>query len=622
MVAGSEIALKIDQTLTQDATGTMAYMQFEAMGIPKVKTKRSVSYIDHNTLQTGFENADDHRFLQSVAAKYGIVFSPAGTGICHQVHLERFGVPGETLIGSDSHTPTAGGLAMLAFGAGGLDVACAMAGEPFYLTMPEIVEINLKGKLRDFVSAKDVVLELLKRFSVKGGRGKIFEFTGPGVLSLSVPERSTIANMGTELGLTTTVFPSDITTKEFLKAQKREKDFVAIQADKNAYYDEDVEIDLGALEPMIALPHSPDNVRKVRDIKNVSVNQVAIGSCTNSSLADMMLVAKLLKGKKINQNVSFIISPGSRQVMLMLAQTGDLEALISSGARILECSCGPCIGMGQAPSSGSVSLRTFNRNFEGRSGTKDAGVYLCSPEVAVAAALKGEIVDPRKYFKSKPKITLPKAFIVDDECFAFPTGKKSGIVRGPNIRPLPKFEPMQNNINAKVLIKLGDNISTDHILPAGAKILPLRSNLPAISEYTFTAVDNDFPRRAKDSKRGIIVGGENYGQGSSREHAALAPRYLGVEAVIAKSFARIHLANLINFGILPLTFEDPGDYDKIAQGMTLELAGTVAKIKQNLRVSAKIKGNGKTIHLKYSLTPRQKEILFAGGLLNYIKQGR
>ena len=622
MVAGTEISLKIDQTLTQDATGTMAYMQFEAMGIPKVKTKRSVSYIDHNTLQTGFENADDHRFLESIAANYGIVFSPAGTGICHQVHLERFGVPGETLIGSDSHTPTAGGIAMLAFGAGGIDVACAMAGEPFYLTMPKIVSVNLIGKLRDFVSAKDVVLELLRRFSVKGGRGRILEFTGPGVLNLSVPERSTIANMGTELGLTTTVFPSDKVTREFLKAQKREKDFTAISADKNAYYDEEVEIDLGFLEPMIALPHSPDNVRKVKELKNVAVGQVAIGSCTNSSLADMMLVAKLLKGKKVKPGVSFIISPGSRQVMLMLAETGDLPSLIASGARILECSCGPCIGMGQAPASGSASLRTFNRNFEGRSGTKDAGVYLCSPEVAVAAALTGKITAPRKIFRSKPKISIPRTFIVDDGCFVFPAGKSPEIVRGPNIKPLPKFEPMQKDITAKVLIKLGDNISTDHILPAGAKILPLRSNIPAIAEYTFTAVDKDFPRRAKESKRGIILGGENYGQGSSREHAALAPRYLGVEAVIAKSFARIHLANLINFGILPLTFEDPRDYDKIAQGMTLKIADTVLKIRKNEELSAKIKENGKTIPLIYSFTPRQKQILFAGGLLNYIRKSK
>ena len=620
MVAGTEISLKIDQTLTQDATGTMAYMQFEAMGIPKVRTKKSVSYVDHNTLQTGFENADDHRFLESIAANYGIIFSPAGTGICHQVHLERFGVPGETLIGSDSHTPTAGGIAMLSFGAGGLDVACSMAGEAFYLTMPKIVSINLIGRLKDFVSAKDVVLELLKRYSVKGGRGRILEFTGPGVLTLSVPERATIANMGTELGLTTTIFPSDKVTKEFLKAQKREKDFTALEADKNAYYDEDVKIDLGLLEPMIAMPHSPDNVRKVKEIKDTAVNQVAIGSCTNSSLADMMLVAKLMKGKKVKPGVSLIISPGSRQVMLMLAETGDLPSLIQSGARILECSCGPCIGMGQAPSSGSVSLRTFNRNFEGRSGTKDAGVYLCSPEVAVAAALTGKITDPRKVFKKKPKIVIPKTFIVDDGCFVFPAGNKPAIVRGPNIKPLPKFEPMKNNITAKVLIKLGDNISTDHILPAGAKILPLRSNLPAISEYTFTAVDKDFPRRAKESKRGIIIGGENYGQGSSREHAALAPRYLGVEAVIAKSFARIHLANLINFGILPLIFEDPRDYDRIAEGRTLEIADAVSKIRKNSILSAKIKGNGKNIRLIYSFTPRQKEILFAGGLLNFIKK--
>lgn len=630
MKLGAEIGLRIDQTLTQDATGTMAYLQFEAMGVPRVRTKLSVSYVDHNTLQTGFENADDHRFLQSIAAKYGIVFSPAGNGICHQLHLERFGVPGMTLIGSDSHTPTAGGIGMLAFGAGGLDVACAMAGEPFYITMPKIVAVNLTGKLSPWVSAKDVILELLRMLSVKGGRGKIFEFTGPGVKTLSVPERATITNMGTELGATTSIFPSDDTTAKFLKQQKRFKDFVRMEADKDAVYDETINIDLSALEPMIALPHSPDNVKKVSEVAGAPVQQVAIGSCTNSSLSDMLLVAKALKGRKINPGVSLVISPGSRQVVTLLAKAGGLSDMISAGARILENACGPCIGMGQAPSSGAVSLRTFNRNFEGRSGTKDAKVYLCSPEVAVAAALTGVITDPRELGK-KPSVSLPSSFPVDEKLFYYPEkdGSKVEVSRGPNIKPLPEFIGLTHVISPKVFLKVGDNITTDHIMPAGAKILPLRSNLPAIAEYVFTAVDKDFVKRAKDwnsQEGGIIAGGDNYGQGSSREHAALAPRYLGIRAVITKSFARIHLANLINFGIIPFTLKDPKDYDDIQVGESISLCdidkhlrnAAVSEMKAVIRNEAgSIK---KEIALKFDLTPRQRELILAGGLLNFIKQ--
>ena len=622
MKSGEEIGLRIDQTLTQDATGTMAYLQFEAMGVPKVRTQLSVSYVDHNTLQTGFENADDHRFLQSIAAKYGIYFSPAGNGICHQLHLERFGIPGRTLIGSDSHTPTAGGLGMLSFGAGGLDVACAMAGEPFYITMPKIVRVTLQNRLRPWVSAKDVILELLRRLSVKGGRGKIFEFSGPGVATLSIPERATITNMGTELGATTSLFPSDEVTRRFLVAQKRAKDWKKITAGEDAAYDEEIVMDLAALEPMIALPHSPDNVKKVSELAGTPVQQVAIGSCTNSSLSDMKLVAKTLKGKKVHSGVSLVISPGSRQVVQLLAESGDLADMIASGARLLECACGPCIGMGQAPSSGAVSLRTFNRNFEARSGTKDAKVFLCSPEVAVAAALKGEITDPRKLGK-KPALILPRSLPVDKKLFYKPARKPATvqILRGPNIKPLPEFAPLENTINAQVIIRLGDNISTDHILPAGAKILPLRSNLPAISEHTFAAVDREFARRAKEAKSGVIVAGENYGQGSSREHAALAPRYLGIKAVIVKSFARIHLANLINFGILPLTFENPGDFESLSQGDEIIIPELFESLKNTGgAITAKDATANKTIALHFDLTPRQKEILRAGGLLNWIKK--
>ena len=627
LVPGEEIGIRIDQTLTQDATGTMAYLQFEAMCVPKVKTELSVSYVDHNTLQNGFENADDHRYLQSAAAKYGVIFSPAGNGICHQLHLERFGIPGKTLIGSDSHTPTGGGIGMLAFGAGGLDVACAMAGEPFYITMPKVVKVTLKGELRAWVSAKDIILELLRRLSVKGGRGKIFEFAGPGVKTLSVPERATITNMGTELGATTSIFPSDEITKDFLASQGRVKSYNKLVPEEGSEYDEEIVIDLSALEPLIALPHSPDNVKKVSEAVGTEVQQVAIGSCTNSSLKDMLLVAAVLKGKRVHPDVSLVISPGSRQVMSMLADSGALTDIIMSGARVLECSCGPCIGMGQAPSSGAVSLRTFNRNFEGRSGTKDAKVYLCSPEVAAASALAGKITDPREYFKSYPKIVLPKIFTDADKLFIPPTknGPKAEIVRGPNIKPLPEFPPLEENFHSEVLIKLGDNVSTDHILPAGSKILPLRSNLPAISEYTFAAVDKDFAKRAKNAKSGVIVAGENYGQGSSREHAALAPKYLGVRAVIAKSFARIHLANLINFGILPLTFVNAEDYDYITQGSIFEIPSVTGNInpgkgKINAVISNKSRLGREETELAYDLTARQKEILFAGGLLNWIKR--
>jgi aconitate hydratase len=627
---GTEIGLRIDQTLTQDATGTMAYLQFEAMGVPKVRTKLSVSYVDHNTLQTGFENADDHRFLQSIAAKYGIVFSPAGNGICHQLHLERFGVPGQTLIGSDSHTPTAGGLGMLAFGAGGLDVACAMAGQPFYITMPRIVSVHLTGRLKPWVSAKDVILELLRKLTVKGGRGKIFEFTGPGVMTLSVPERATITNMGTELGATTSIFPSDEVTKKFFAVQKRSKSWVRLEADKDAQYDETIEIDLGKLEPLIALPHSPDNVKRVKDVEGTPVQQVAIGSCTNSSLTDMLLVARALKNKKIDPGVSLVISPGSRQVVTVLAKTGALSDMINAGARILENACGPCIGMGQAPSSGAVSLRTFNRNFEGRSGTKDGQVYLCSPEVAVAAALAGKIADPRK-LGQKPKITLPVSLPVDEKLFYYPpkNGSKIEIIRGPNIKPLPDFKKPAETLEMTVMLKTGDNITTDHIMPAGAKILPLRSNLPAISEHAFGAVDKDFVQRAKETRdagrEGIIIGGENYGQGSSREHAALAPRYLGIRSVLAKSFARIHMANLINFGILPFTFKNPADHALLSVNAALVISGVRDAMRHNKEVQAVIKGEfGKTsdrsITLKHDLTARQLDIVFAGGLLNFIRE--
>ncbi|HEB71729.1 MAG TPA: aconitate hydratase, partial [Nitrospirae bacterium] len=579
LAAGEKITVKIDQTLTQDATGTMAHLEFEALGVERVKTKLSVSYIDHNTLQTDFKNADDHQYLQSVAAKYGITFSRPGNGICHQVHLERFGVPGQTLLGSDSHTPTQGGLGMISIGAGGLDVAMAMAGHPFNLTCPEVLNVRLTGKLGPWVSAKDIILEVLRRLSVKGGVGKVIEYSGPALKSLSVPDRATITNMGAELGATTSIFPSDSKTRDYLKAQKREKDWIELKADKDCEYDESIEINLDKLVPMVAQPHMPDNVVKVTSIKGLKVSQVAIGSCTNSSFRDLMIVAKMLKGKTISPDLSLVVSPGSRQVYKMISDNGALATLISAGARILESACGPCIGMGAAPNSEGVSVRTFNRNFKGRSGTADAGIYLVSPETAAGAALSGKLSDPRKIAKKlgvKYKaIALPKKFDINDNMIISPIpparASKVEIKRGPNIAPLPSFDPLPDSLEGKALLKTGDNITTDDIMPAGARILPLRSNIPAISEFVFERVDTSFPSRAKEEGGGFIIGGSNYGQGSSREHAAIAPKYLGVKAVIVKSFARIHMANLINFGILPLTFENEADYDRIDQGDELEL---------------------------------------------------
>ena len=618
LVAGKEVAIRIDQTLTQDATGTMAYLQFEALGLDKVKTELSVSYVDHNMLQTGFENADDHRYLQTVAAKYGIVFSRPGNGICHQVHLERFGKPGRTLLGSDSHTPTNGGLGMIAIGAGGLDVALAMGGEPFYTSMPKVVLVKLTGKLQPFVSAKDVILELLRRLTVKGGVGRIFEYAGEGVKSLSVPERSTITNMGAELGATTSIFPSDEQTRIYLKAQGRENDYAPLEADAGATYDEVVEIDLNTLEPLIAQPHSPDNVVKVREIQGIPVSQVAIGSCTNSSYKDLLGIAAILKGKTVHPSVSLGFSPGSRQTLEMISQNGVLGDLIMSGARLLESACGPCIGMGFAPPSGGVSVRTFNRNFEGRSGTKDAKVYLASPEVAAACSITGVITDPRDLGIAPQNINLPETYVLDDRMMIFPPkdGHATEVMRGPNIKPLPTRDRISNQVSGTVLLKVGDNITTDHIMPAGAKVLPLRSNVPAISQYVFESVDPTFPKRAKEAGGGFIVGGSNYGQGSSREHAALAPMYLGVKAVIVKGFARIHLANLINFGILPLTFANEGDYEKIDRDDQLEFRteglASGSLVLKNL--TKKI-----DIPVKHSLTARDLEIVRAGGTLAYVK---
>ncbi|MDP6625585.1 MAG: aconitate hydratase [Nitrospinota bacterium] len=616
MKAGEKISIKIDQTLTQDATGTMAYLQFEALDIPRVKTKLSVSYVDHNTLQTGFENADDHLFLQTIAAKHGIYFSRPGNGICHQVHLERFGLPGQTLLGSDSHTPTQGGLAMLAIGAGGLDVALAMGGQPFFLNMPKVVLVNLKGKLRPWVSAKDIILELLRRLTVKGGVGKVFEYGGDGVKSLSVPERATITNMGAELGATTSVFPSDKITKQFLAAEKRVKQWTAFEADTDAEYEEVIEINLRELEPMIAKPHLPDNVCKVKELKKLKVNQVAIGSCTNSSYKDLMTVAKILKGKTIHPNVSLVISPGSRQVLNMISKNGAIADIVTAGGRTFESTCGPCIGMGQAPSTNAVSVRTFNRNFLGRSGTKSAQVYLASPEVAAACAITGKITDPRTLGKNPPKIQMPKTFVINDNMIIPPTRKKVEVIRGPNIKSLPIKDKLPDKLTGKVLLKVEDNITTDHIMPAGAKILPLRSNVPAISEYVFSVVDADFPKRAKESGGGFVVGGANYGQGSSREHAALAPMYLGVKAILTKSFARIHLANLINFGILPLSFANENDYIKIDQGDELEL--DVSNLNENVILNNITKGID--IPVTHSLSSRDIAILKAGGSLGFAKQ--
>jgi aconitate hydratase len=617
---GKEIGIRIDQTLTQDATGTVAYLQFEAMNIMKVKTALSVSYVDHNTLQSGFESADDHKFLQTIAAKHGIIFSPAGNGICHQVHLERFGIPGMSLIGSDSHTPTCGGIGMLAFGAGGLDVACAMAGQPFFIAMPKIIKVILNGKLRDWVSAKDIILELLRIQSVRGGVGKIYEFAGEGIKTLSVPERATIANMGTELGATTTIFPSDDITKDFLDKQNRGSCWTRIEANENAVYDGEIVVNLDTLEPLMATPHMPDNIKKVRDIEGIKVDQVCIGSCTNSSLSDMLLIAEILKDRKVNKNVSLVVSPGSRQVVTMLLRSKAMFNIVRSGARILESACGPCIGMGQAPKSGAVSLRTFNRNFEGRSGTEDAQVYLCSPETAVAAALLGKIRDPMEYFDAKPYVALPKFFFVDDAQFQFPQTDDLNlekVIKGPNIKSLDEFVKLDNNLSGKIVLKVGDNISTDHILPAGARILPLRSNLPEISKYAFTVVDKDFASRATSTPNGVILGGDNYGQGSSREHAALAPRYLGIRVILVKSFARIHLANLINFGLVPLTFSNPSDYDKLNLGDEIRFEDIRDVIKCNSPLFAKT--TDRIFKVVYNLTRRQKDIIFAGGLLNWIK---
>lgn len=623
MTPGKEVALRIDQTLTQDATGTMAYLEFETMGVPRVRTELSVAYIDHNTLQSGFENADDHRFIQSMAKKYGLYFSRPGNGICHQVHLERFGKPGKTLIGSDSHTPTGGGIGMLAMGAGGLDVAVAMGGGAYYITMPKMYKVNLTGKLRDFVTAKDVSLEILRILSVKGGVGAVIEWGGEGVKTLSVPERATITNMGTELGATTSIFPSDEITKAFLEAEGRGDDYVRLESDDDAVYDKVIDIDLSTLEPMIACPHSPDNVVKVSSLKGTKVDQVCIGSCTNSSLLDMLKVAALLKGKTIRPEVSLSISPGSKQVLSMLADSGALSDILASGARVLECACGPCIGMGFSPNSGGVSLRTFNRNFEGRSGTADGQVYLVSPETAVAAALTGEITDPMLLGKM-PEVTMPKAFKIDDSAVIPPASleeaKDLPILRGPNIKPFPDSKPLEDSLSAPLVLKVGDNITTDHIMPAGAKILPYRSNIPHLSQYCFAVCDETFPERAKAAGESIIVGGNNYGQGSSREHAALVPLYLGVRAVISKSFARIHAANLINAGIVPLTFENPEDYDKLTQGDALAFSDIYAGLDSG-KLILKDVTTGQEFSLVCSFTERQKAILKAGGLLKYVGQG-
>ena len=622
MNVGSEIALKIDQTLTQDATGTMAYLEFETMGIPKVKTELSVAYVDHNTLQCGYENADDHRYLQTVAAKHGVYFSRPGNGICHQVHLERFGKPGKTLIGSDSHTPTGGGLGMLSFGAGGMDVAVAMGGGAYYINMPKMFKVNLTGKLNPYVTAKDVSLELLRILSVKGGVGAIIEWGGPGIATLSVPERATITNMGTELGATTSIFPSDEVTKAFLAAQGREEDYIPLASDPDAEYDRVIDIDLSALKPMIACPHSPDNVVTVESLKGVKVDQVCIGSCTNSSLFDMLKVAAMLKGKTIAPGVSLSLSPGSRQVLTMLANCGALTDILASGARVLECACGPCIGMGFSPSSGGVSLRTFNRNFLGRSGTKDGQVYLVSPETAVASALTGFITDPTT-LGGAPEVTMPEKFTINDSAVLPPLSDEEAataeVLRGPNIKEFPKGAPFADTLTVPMVLKVGDNITTDHIMPAGAKILPYRSNIPYMSRFCFEVCDPSFSGRAKAAGNSIVVGGSNYGQGSSREHAALVPMYLGVRCVIAKSFARIHVANLINAGILPVTFENSDDYDKLNQDAKLTISDIVSGMEAGkLTVTDE---NGFAFNVVCNLTERQRAILLAGGLLNYTKEG-
>lgn len=623
-VKGQEIGIRIDQTLTQDATGTMAYLEYEAMGVPRVRTEKSVAYIDHNTLQSGFENADDHRFIGSVCKKHGIYFSRPGNGICHQVHLERFGIPGKTLIGSDSHTPTGGGIGMIAIGAGGLDVAVAMGGGAYYITYPKIVKINLTGKLSPWVSAKDVILEVLRRMSVKGGVGKVIEYCGEGVKTLTVPERATITNMGAELGATTSIFPSDETTLAFLKAQDRADVWSELKADDDAVYDEQIDIDLSQLVPLAACPHSPDNVKSVNEIGKLKIDQVCIGSCTNSSYVDMMKVAHILKGKTVDPSVSLAIAPGSKQVLNMIAENGALADMIAAGARILESACGPCIGMGQSPNSKGVSLRTFNRNFEGRSGTKDGQIYLVSPEMAAVSALTGYLTDPRT-LGDMPEFKLPEHFKINDNMVVPPADAADmdnvEVLRGPNIKPFPQTSPLDDSIDCQVSLKVGDNITTDHIMPAGAKILPLRSNIPAISQHCFTVCDEDFPRRAKNMGKSIIVGGSNYGQGSSREHAALAPLYLGIKAVLVKSFARIHRANLINAGILPLTFVNEADYDKINQGDEIVLADVRADVEADMsKLTVVNKTTGVEIPVLCELTGRTKDIILAGGLLDYTRE--
>ena len=622
MVTGSEVGLRIDQTLTQDATGTMAYLEFEAMGIPYVKTERSVAYIDHNTLQCGFENADDHQFIASAAKKYGVYYSKPGNGICHQVHLERFGIPGKTLIGSDSHTPTGGGLGMLAFGAGGLDVAVAMGGGAYYITMPKMARINLTGRLRPWVSAKDVILKALSILSVKGGVGKIIEYAGEGVATLSIPERATITNMGAELGATTSIFPSDEETHKFLEMQAREGNYIALSSDPDAAYDEEYEIDLSTLEPMVACPHSPDAVKTVEEAGRLKVGQVCIGSCTNSSYLDLMRVAEIVKGKTVHPDVSLTISPGSKQVFNMLAANGALGWLIGAGARILECACGPCIGMGQSPSSAGISLRTFNRNFEGRSGTADGQVYLVSPETAAYSALKGELLSPT-YLGAAAKIIYPMRYLINDNMIVIPAAEEDAvsleIVKGPNIKSLPTTRVLDDTISAEAVLKVGDNITTDHIMPAGSKILPYRSNIPYLSQFCFEVCDKDFPARCKEKYGGIVVGGENYGQGSSREHAALVPLYLGVKAVIVKSFARIHQANLVNAGILPLTFADKADYDDISQGDFLTIKDILTSLNNGTDIVLKNNTTKKEYKLEASFSDRQKQILIDGGLLNHTK---
>lgn len=623
MILGEEIGIKIDQTLVQDATGTMAYLQFEALGIPRIKTKRSMTYVDHNTLQNGFENADDHRYLQTFSKKYGVHYSRAGNGICHQVQLERFAIPGQTLLGADSHTPTAGGMGMLAIGAGGLDIATAMAGEPFYLRMPKVAKVELLGKLAPWVTAKDIILEVLRRLTVKGGVGKVIEYAGEGLKYLTVPERATITNMGAELGATSSVFPSDEKTKEYLKSQKREADWKPLVADPDAVYDETIQIRLDELAPLVACPHSPDAVRLVGELENIKVDQVVIGSCTNSSYKDLMQAAGILKGKQVHPEVSLVVAPGSRQVLKMLADNGALGDFIMAGARILESACGPCVGIGQAPGTNAVSVRTINRNFEGRSGTKSAQVYLASPEVAAAAALTGKLTDPRELGEYKP-VSLPEEFIIDDSMVLPPAseGEDVEVLMGPNIKPFPLNEALSGEIAGSVLLKVGDNITTDHIIPAGSQVLHLRSNIPAISDFTFSGVDPTFASRAKNAGKGFIVGGENYGQGSSREHAALAPMYLGVKAVLVKSFARIHKANLINVGILPLTFLNPNDYDLIDQDDQLKMSDLLEQINSGKDLALENLSKGKRIFVQCDLSHREREIILAGGLLNHVKNNR